>query len=370
VLLLAVGAQARAHADPIVTAPPIGKGALIAQEHCPGALGLVGEVRGIGVLGASRAAALPVYGKLEGDRPELGLARVGLIGAHACQPLAFVLRADFAELTRLDGGTWRDRPLASGGALLDDAYVWWRPAVWAGLIAGRQKVPFSRFRQVDEALLTTGVTPFLIDRVTPHRRWGLTATGDLGAMAFAAGGYLDLAHLELRADDPMTDFVEDPSLNDRAMFAAHLEWTPRAPIGRDHQPTPSRDPWWHTVRLSAGAGLLWRARDGEDRLDFSLSGQAKLTRFAGIVELILSSDGGEVAVDAAAEAGLLVTDRVLLFARADTDVVLDQKAAGGGMAWFVTPDRRNKVTFYGWARRREPGEPRGDGAVAELQAAF
>jgi hypothetical protein len=365
-----VAVAAPAHADPVVSAPPIGRGALIAHEDCPGALGLVGEVRGLGVLGASRAAALPEYGTIKGDRPELGLARVGLLGVHACQPLAFVVRADLGELARLETDQWRDRPLAAGDRVLDDAFIWWRPAIWFGLLGGRQKVPFSRFRQVDEALLTTGVEPFVIDRVTPQRRWGLTAAGDLGAVGWAAGAYADTARLELRGDDPMTPFVEDPSLGGRAMVAAHLEWTPRAPIGRDHQPTPHSDPWWHTVRVSAGAGVLWRARAGGDRVDLSLSGQAKYERLAAITELILSSDGGDLTVDAAAEAGLLVTDRVLLFARADTDVALEQKAGGGGMAWFVTPDRRNKVTFYGWARRRHAGDPRGDGAVAELQAAF
>jgi len=364
VLIAVLLPAATAAADPIVTAPPLGRGALIAHPDCPGAFGLVGEARALGVLGAERATTLPGYGDIHGQRPELGLARVGLIGVHACRPVAVVVRADFSELTRLDDGVWSDHPVAAGDRVLDDALVWWRPMVYAQLIAGRQRVPFSRFRQVDEALQTSGVPPFLIDRVAPDRRWGLTATGDLGSLAYATGAYLDSSRLELRGGD------DDPSSRGRVMIASHLEWTPRAPIGRDLQATPSTDPWWHTVRVSAGAGLLWRRRADSSRVDGSLSAQIKYARLSALVELILSSDGGTVAVDAAAEAGLLITDRVHLFARADSDVVLDQRAGGGGAAWFVTRDRRNKVSFYAWARRTGDGEPRGDGAVAELQAAF
>lgn len=368
VLLLA----GTARADPIVTLPPLGRGTLVSSPDCPGAFGLTGEVRGLGVMGARDATTLPDYGGIEGNYPELGAARLGLVGVHARLPLAAVLRVDFAELTRIDADTWRDRPLASGDRLLDDALVWWRPEVWAGLIVGRQKVPFSRFRQVDEALLTAGVTPFVIDRLAPQRRWGVTGTGDLGALAWATGVFVDTARLELRTDDdPATEIVDDPSTRGRAMLAAHMEWTPRAPIGADHQATPSGDPWWRTTRVSAGVGVLWRGRAGADRWDLTGSVQAKHSRLAGLVELILSGgEPGQMSADVAAEAGVLVTDRVLLFARADTDVVVDQRAAGGGATWFVTPDRRNKVTFHAWARRRGDGEPRGDGAVAELQAAF
>jgi hypothetical protein len=58
------------------------------------------------------------------------------------------------------------------------------------------------------------------------------------------------------------------------------------------------------------------------------------------------------------------------FLRADTDPVADQHSAGGGVSYFVTGDRRNKLTLYGWLRRHGEGGPRSDGAIVQLQASM
>jgi len=290
---------------------------------------------------------------------------VGLVGTHPCQPFAFSLRADFSEALRLDSDTFRDRPVAAIDRHLDDAALWWTARVWATVVAGRHKVPFSRFRHLERGLLSAGAVPFLIDRVAPDRRWGATLLGDLGAMSYAVGAFADADDLELRAG------AHDPSAAGRALIAAHVEWTPRAPIGSDHKATPSRDPWYRVARVSGGAGLLWRARDPGvgDRLDLSLSGQVKYRRYAAIAEMIVSSDAAELSLAGAGEASVLLIDKVALFARGDYDVAAELWSVGGGISYFVTADRHNKVSLFGWARRdTEPGGAPRDGVIAQLQA--
>ena len=114
--------------------------------------------------------------------------------------------------------------------------------------------------------------------------------------------------------------------------------------------------------LQAGVG---------QRLDLSLSTSGKLAAWSAMSELILSAEGGQIALSAAGEIGLLATDRLLLFGRADDDIEIHRWSAGGGASWFVTPDRWNKVSLYAWVRRHHPDDrPDADGAVVQLQAAL
>jgi hypothetical protein len=163
----------------------------------------------------------------------------------------------------------------------------------------------------------------------------------------------------------------DPSLGGRFMAAAHVEWTPRAPIGADHLATNPDDPWYDTVRVSAGLGALARVRgDGfTGRTDLSTNLQLQWRRYAGIAELILTQDA-DVTVAAAAEASVFVATRLALFTRADLDGSRQLWTAGGGATWLVTADRRNKLALYGFARRGlEDAAPR-DGIIVLLQASL
>lgn len=367
ILGVLLGLAAPAAADPIARLPPVGKGLLTDAAPGPELLAVVGEVSGIGILGADDMTTLPGYGAIEGNRPELGLARVGLVAVHGRLPWAAVVRVDFSEGLRTDLDTDFDRPLAAIDRFVDEAQVWFRPAVWTNLVAGRQKVPFSRFRQLDESLLTAGVPPFLIDRIAPDRRWGVGVHGDLGALSYASGIYEDHDALEPRIVDG------DPSSGGRGMFAAHVEWTPRAPIGLDHLPTPRADPWYDTTRVSLGFGFLYRATTdtGAQRFDVSASGQVVLGRFAVLAEAIIAKQGRETSADVAAEASVGITDRWMLFARGDTDAHQELWSSGLGMSYFVTADRRNRVSLYGWLRR-ETGDSSvdRDGVIAQLQASL
>ena len=399
VAVLLLGPASAASADPILGLPPPSGGGRSAAAAGstdpdrlpgtggPGELALVAEMSALAVLGDDRRTIFPDAGDLEGGEPELALMRVGLVGWSGCAPLGFALRADLAEGLRLDREDFEVHPLAAGDALMDDLYGAWTPRVWAQVQIGRQPVPFSRFRHHEHALLTAGAVPFVVDRVAPERRWGAAFHGDLGALAYAAGMYADGAVFEqapsreerVPEDAPEIDAngvplpLHDPSTGGRVAAAAHLEWTPRAPIGPGPLASPEDDPWYPVPRVSAGAGALVRLREPEvgNRVDLSMNGNGKWLGLSTLVELILSIDGGQVALAAAGEAGFLATDRFHVFARADYDIEVEWWTAGGGAGWFVTADRWNKVTFFAWVRReKEDVGPDADGVIVQLQAAL
>lgn len=364
VACLCAWCPATAAADPVIELPPNGKGLLAGGgEGCDRSLAFTGEANVLGVLGTEPLSTYPEIDGIVGNEPELGGVRLGLIGRASIG--AWIVRIDASEGLRVDLDDLKDEPVAVIDRFIDDAAVWWTPAVWANVAVGRQKVPFSRFRQLDRALVTAGAPPFFVHDIAPDRRWGASWIGDLGALGYAAGAYADLDDLEMRAET-------DPSASGRVIVAGHVEWTPRAPLGDDHVATPSTDPWFDTWRPSGGLGFAWRNRgDGRgNRLDTSLSGQTKWRHYAVIAELVLTADGGELSLSGAGEASILVTDKALLFARGELELDRDLVSGGGGASWFVTDDRRNKVTFYGFARRDTNRGPRRDGVIVQLQASL
>jgi hypothetical protein len=135
-------------------------------------------------------------------------------------------------------------------------------------------------------------------------------------------------------------------------------------------PTPPSDPWFDTVRLFGGIGVLWRARQGADRLDVSLGGQLKYRRFALMGELFAYSESGEAGLSGAAQISLLVIDRAVLLGSGEYDLEVEEWAAGGGAGYFVTADRRSKVTLVGWLRRGFQDGPPRDGIILSLQASL
>ncbi|HUS65376.1 MAG TPA: hypothetical protein VMZ28_12575, partial [Kofleriaceae bacterium] len=96
------------------------------------------------------------------------------------------------------------------------------------------------------------------------------------------------------------------------------------------------------------------------RTDLSASGIGTWGPAATMIELVLSVDGGQVALSAAGEASLLVTERALLYARADRDIEIEEWTAGGGVAWFIAEHRRTAMSLFAWD----------DGVIVELRAAL
>lgn len=374
-----------ASADPILELPgrhsPHAAGTTD-PEALPGsaaaALTLLVEMNALAPVVVDDAASYPEVDSIDSGEPELSRMRLGVVGQLANWPLAAVLRLDASEGLRLEGEDFEQSWLAASGAIIDDLYVAFTPAIWAQLWLGRQPVVFSRFRHGAEALHTSGAVPFVIDRIAPDRRWGAAFHGDLGALSYAGGAYLDGATTELgpaRADYTEMDgqAVLDPSIDSRYAVAGHVEWIPRAPMGRDRMPSPTTDPWFATPRASAGLGVLWRSRDDDvgHRLDVSLSAAGKLRQLASLVELLLAVEGHRAALGIAGELSYLPMDRLLVWSRAEYDRDIDIWSAGAGIGWFLTGDRWNRISLYGFARRARPGDgPTGDGVILQLQTAL
>jgi hypothetical protein len=355
--LLAVSAST-ASADPLFAPPDFGKVRYGGGSDDDVELGFLADMQALGVIGSDRLSAWP-------DRrlgvlapfPQLIAVRAGLRADFRDEDLTLVARIDLSEPWRPYVDT-RALPLAD--AIVDDLYLLWKPARPIELLIGRARVPFSKARQLEEIDDPFGAPPFVVDRIAPDRRWGVTAYGDLGALAYAGGVYEDLDDLETRIR------TGDPSAGGALAAAAHLEWTPRAPLYGSNPPgavvgaqgllpTPRSDPWFDTVRPSAGAGVLYRLRDdGSSRLDGTLSGQVKIAAFSALAEAIVSLQGGQTKLGGHAELMVTPVDKLALMLRGE----IDQGAPNGGewtteagVGWYVTKDRRNKVELLGWLRR-------------------
>lgn len=370
-------ASARAYADPTIELPPTGKGALLVSPDAPKnvRLALIGEISLLAILGAEAQTGFPEAGAVEGGKPVLAVARVGLIGIRG--PLAYSLRLDLSEGLRVKASDFSDRPGVAITRFIDDAAVFFRPRVWARFALGRYKVPFARFRHVERNRLTAGAVPFAVDRIAPDRRWGLSFYGDLGSIAYAFGAFADLDALELRgptfdpawSDPELADpALADPSAGGRAVFAGHAWWAPVGPGGADHMALPPSHPWYTRLIPAAGIGVMYRMRRGGPRLDASFATKVSYRNLAAMAEFIASSDGQALEFAATGQASVLLTRRFCLFARGEMDGEVGIFAAGGGLSFFATRDRRNKVSFVGWVRRDLADGPKRDGAIVQLQA--
>jgi hypothetical protein len=378
-LVLVLVLARSAVADPILDVPRVGKLRWGGGDEDVGILGVIGDAHMLGVIAASRLAQWPDRQQgIEPGTPQLAAGRVGLVFHYRCVPLSLVLRGDFGEPARayVDGpGT------AIASSIVDDAYAMWRIARPAQLVIGRARIPFTRARQFDESDEPLGSSPFLVDRIVPDRRTGAALHGDLGALAYAGGVYEDLDDLEPRAR------TDDPSSGGQLAAAAHLEWTPRAPMygsnppgqipgARGPLPTPRADPWFGTWRPSIGAGALYRRRDdGASRVDLSFSVHSKWRWLAVLAEIVGTPLDDDLDTAFGAHAAVMITpiDPLAFTGRGEWDGGFGEDGtwtAGGGVTWHVTRDRKNKVAFVGFYRRDVARDTAYDGAVVYLQASL
>jgi hypothetical protein len=373
----ATGAARPAAADPLFPVPVIGKARWGGDEGDVALAGFLAEMRALGVLYANRLTSWPDRRLgIEEGQPELVAARAGLVVHLLDAPFSLVVRADLAEPQR---PFWDGPALALADSIANDVYLVWRPFRPLNLIVGRARVPFTRPRQFDEVDEPLGSPPFLVDRIAPDRRWGVAVHGDLGAASYFVGAYEDLDDLELRAR------TDDPSAGGALALLGHVEVTPRAPMmgsnppgqvpgARGPLPTPRADPWFDTVRVSAGVGGLVRIReDGSQRLDVSTSLALKWRWTALVAEVITTLDRGDRRVGAHGELMLTPIDRIALTTRGEWDPGASgggEWSLAGGITYHVTKDRRNKVALVSWLRRDRERDTPYDGWVVLLAASL
>jgi hypothetical protein len=374
--LTALLGAARAAADPIFPEPVVGK-AHWGDDSDPGEIGLLVDMRALGVLAADRLASFPArrYG-LEDQVPALIAAHAGARAVFRDLPLILVARADIAEAAR----PYHDSHVgAVVDGVLDDLYLEWTAARPFHLIVGRARVPWSKPRQYEELDEPLGSPAFIVDRIAPDRRWGAVVIGDLGAASYAAGAWEDFDALEPRVR------VGDPSSGGAFATGAWIEWTPRAPMyggnpvgaivgARGPLPTPRTDPCFDTWRISVGAGALARLReDGSTRFDLAMSALTKWGPVSAQAEIFIARDGGRQQLGGDAELMVTPIDHIAVSVRGEFDDGAPnggERSAAAAIQYHVTKDRRNRVGIVGWRRRDVSRNTPYDALAVFLQASL
>ena len=306
----------------------------------------------IGVLGAGREAGFPEVGRLRGGEPEALRLHVGVLGDFT--RLAYVVRVDLAEPLRLVGDDVRDRPLASVNRVLDAAYSVARFGGGLRLLVGRQPVEVSRFHEVATGLLAAGAPPFVVDRALPARRWGGRGKLTRGDLDASLGVWLDGDSLEPRI------VPGDPSIGKSGAISATGQFTIVGP--RANHWLVAED------RVAVRGAALVRFGDRR-RGDGVLGLEVTRGKVAGVLEVLVSAEAGLFHLSGASEVGVLLHPKSAMFVRGELDGERDLYAAGAGLSYFATDDRRSRISLYGWFRRDvSSGVSERDGVILELQA--
>jgi hypothetical protein len=172
--------------------------------------------------------------------------RRAYLGASGRLPGPFAYRL---TLGAWDGAEVDDGRVRTARARLLDTWVALAPGRWLAVGAGELPVGFMRARLVGPADESFLEHPRFVDRLTPDRRLGGAAWGDLGMIGYRVGVYRAVpTWAGAGASWPW----------DGPLLAGRLELQPIGPV---RVPSP-RDPWFGRARLSLGVGALYEpARD-------------------------------------------------------------------------------------------------------------
>jgi hypothetical protein len=343
--------------------------------------GVLADVRAIGPVGGDRLALWPDRGLgTEAERPGLAAGRLGAVVVFGGTQLSVIASVDAAELLRpeIDGqAPWEHDRWRFAMSLVDDLALDWAPSRALRFTLGRQRVPGSIWRTIDERDLPLALVPQIVDRRVPDRRNGLTVSGDLGALAYAAGVYEELDELATRHIDD----ARGPA-NSMVLGVAALRWTPFAPMSGSNPPghvtgalgplpTPTTDPWYDTLRMSGDLALVGRLdRTGKNTTTQLVASLQLKWRWLGLVGEVLT--GSDLELGADGELMITPWDRLSVHGRAEWDAATagGTWTLGGGFAWHATEDRRNRIGLVAWARRNDTGRLHEDAAIVCLQASL
>jgi hypothetical protein len=292
----------------------------------------------------------------------------------------FYLRRARIGLDASDGGPWRARLIVEATArsevadtALDaiageidrgktrptQAYVAFAPHKAFMLSSGALRVPIGLSRQIDEADLRLPERARIITRATPDFRMGVSASGDLGLMQYALGGYSV-------APTFGSDFRDGGVLT-----VLHLAAEPLGPMGVAPQLRRRDDPWYRWWRFSAGLSAFYAALPGADELGVGGDGQFQWARLLVTGELLWTRRASADRVGFTVEPGLFVVpERLELVARLEwlndeVGPVSPVDGWGGALgATFYSASRHARLQAACTLRRAAAGEPGIDRAAA------
>ena len=196
--------------------------------------------------------------------------------------------------------------LARGRTRATEAYVAYAPHKAFALALGSLRVPLGLSRQIDEGDLRLPERARVITRMTPDFRMGAAASGDLGLVQYAVGGY---------AVAPVygADFR-----NGGTLLVARLGAEPLGPVGLAPQLRRRDDPWYGWWRFSAGVSGFYATLPGANEFGVGGDGQLQWARVCVTGELMWTRLAGADRLGFTLEPGVFVIpERLELVARAE-----------------------------------------------------
>ncbi|MBI5480739.1 MAG: hypothetical protein HY906_17910 [Deltaproteobacteria bacterium] len=187
------------------------------------------------------------------DRAGVARVRRAWLGASGRLPGPFAYRLSFATW---DGAEVDDGRLRTARMRLLDTWVALAPGPWLAVGAGELPVGFMRARLAETADEPLFERPRFVDRLTPDRRLGGAAWGDLGMIGYRLGVYRAVP----------TWAGEGASWPwDGPLVAGRLEIQPIGPL----RVTRPCDPWFDRARVAIGAAALYGPGRDLQRLAFA-----------------------------------------------------------------------------------------------------
>lgn len=254
--------------------------------------------------------------------------------------------------------------LARGRTRATEAWVAYAPDKAFVLALGSLRVPLGLSRQIDEGDLRLPERARVVTRMTPDFRMGVAASGDLGLLQYAVGGY---------SAAPVfgADFRNGGSL-----LVARLATEPLGPMGVAPHLRRRDDPWYGWWRISGGASGFYATLPGSNEFGVGGDGQFQRGRFCVTGELLWSRRASADRLGFTLEPGVfIIADRLEVVARAewlDDQLGAPSVADGWGAslgATFFSPTARARLQAAGTIRRASVDSDRAS-AWALIRAVF
>ena len=192
-------------------------------------------------------------GAVRDDRTAAARVRRATLSAAGPLPGPFAFRLSFAAW---EGAAVDDGRLRTARPRVLDSWLAFAPGPWLVVGAGELPVGLMRASLIEDADQPLFERPRFVDRLTPDRRLGGAAWGDLGMLAYRFGVYWAVPTWAVTG-------VAWPW--DGPLIAGRLDIQPIGPSRVKHP----GDPWFDRARLAIGAAALYEPGSDRQRLAFA-----------------------------------------------------------------------------------------------------
>lgn len=229
--------------------------------------------------------------------------------------------------------------LARGRTRATEAFVAYAPDKAFALAFGALRVPLGLSRQIDEGDLRLPERARIIARATPDFRMGVAASGDLGLLQYAAGGYSAAPVFGSGFRDGGT------------LLVGRLAVEPLGPMGVAPDLRRRDDPWYGWWRFSLGVSTFYATLPGANEAGLGGDGQLQWARLCVTGELLWTRRDSADRLGFTIEPGVfLVPERLEVVGRFEsfhdqlgTDSAADDWGVTVGLTAFATSARHARL---------------------------